>query len=91
MITSFLGDSPIRVAIKLIILSLIVGFVMHYIGWSPRDVLDSVMSMFAWIWNLGFDAVLNSLEYLVLGAAVVVPVFLIMRILNFRSKSPPSE
>ena len=91
MITSFLGDSPVRVAIKLIILSFVVGFVMHYVGWSPRDVLDGVMSLFAYIWNLGFDAILSSLEYLVLGAAVVVPIFLLMRILNFRSKTPPGE
>lgn len=84
-VTRFLGDSPIRVIVKLAIISLIVGVVMSTIGWSPRDIFDGVLNFFSRLWNLGFDAITNSLEYLLLGAAIVVPAFLILRILNFRS------
>ncbi|MEM8749830.1 MAG: DUF6460 domain-containing protein [Pseudomonadota bacterium] len=84
-LTRFLGDSPARVFVKLLILSLIVGVVMSTIGWSPRDIYQGVVNFFQRLWNLGFDAVFSSLEYLLIGAAVVVPVFLVLRILSFRS------
>ena len=82
----FLGDTPLRVAVKLLVLSLVVGVVMSVVGWSPRDILRGIVNFFRSIWELGFDAIANSLEYLVLGAAVVIPAFIIIRILNMRSR-----
>jgi len=90
-LTRFLGDTPLRVAVKLLVLSLVVGVVMSVVGWSPRDIFSGIASFFRNIWELGFEAVLNSLEYLVLGAAVVIPVFFIIRLMSFRSGSPPNE
>ncbi len=84
-VTRFLGDSPIRVFIKLAVISLIVGVVMSTIGWAPRDIYNGILNFFTRLWNLGFDAITNSLEYLLLGAAIVVPVFLVLRVLNIRS------
>ena len=81
----FLGDSPTRVAVKLIVLSVIVGVVMSAVGWTPRTIYDGIIRFFRNLWELGFEAIYNSLEYLLLGAAVVVPVFLLIRILSFRS------
>ena len=82
----FLGDTPLRVAVKLLVLSLVVGVVMSVVGWFPRDILRGIVNFFRSIWELGFDAIANSLEYLVLGAAVVIPAFIIIRILNMRSR-----
>lgn len=84
-VTRFLGDSPLRVLVKLVVLSLVVGVVMSTVGWSPRDIYDGIIRFFTRIWNLGFDIFANSLEYLLLGAAIVVPAFFIIRLLNFRS------
>lgn len=84
-VTRFLGDSPLRVIIKLVVISLIVGVVMSTIGWAPRDIYNGILNFFSRLWNLGFDAITNSLEYFLLGAAIVVPAFLLLRILNFRS------
>ena len=38
--TRFLGDSPLRVLLKLIIISFLVGLVMSAFGWSPFDAPD---------------------------------------------------
>ncbi len=84
-VTRFLGDSPLRIIIKLTVLSLVAGVVMSTIGWSPRDIYQGIVRFFERLWNLGFDALANSLEYLLLGAAIVVPAFIILRILSFRS------
>ena len=84
-LTRFLGGSPAAVAVKLFIASLIAGVIMSTLGWTPMVIWDGVISFFVNIWELGFDAIASSLEYLLLGAAVVVPAFLIIRLFSYRS------
>lgn len=83
-INRFLGDTPLRIAIKLLVLSFLVGIVMSAFGWSPWDVLLGIREFFLRIWDLGFDALARFGDYILLGAAIVVPAFIVLRILNFR-------
>lgn len=80
----FLGGSPFRVLVKLAIASLIVGFVMAFFGWSPLDVLYGLEETIVRLWNMGFSAIEQFTGYILLGAAIVVPAFLILRVLNWR-------
>jgi hypothetical protein len=80
----FLGDSPFKVFVKLLIVSFLVGLVMNAFGWSPWDVYDSVRDFAVDVWNSGFAALGRAGDYILLGAAVVIPVFIILRILSFR-------
>lgn len=80
----FLGDSPFRVFIKLVVISFLVGLVMHAFGWSPYDVLRGIQNFFLDIWNMGFRAIDRFLSYILLGAAIVVPAFILLRIVNYR-------
>ena len=80
----FLGDSPLRVLIKLVVISFLVGVLMSALGWSPFDVLYAIRDFFRDIWNLGFDALERFFGYFLLGAAVVVPAFIILRLLSYR-------
>ena len=84
-VSRFLGDSPLRVIIKLTIVSVIVGMMMSAFGWHPKDVIEAIVSFVERIWNLGFSVVYDSAEYLILGGAIVVPVFLVIRLLSYRS------
>lgn len=83
-LTNFLGDSPTRVLLKLIVVSFIVGIVMSAFGWSPLDILYGIRNFFLRIWNMGFAAIDRFFSYFVLGAAIVVPAFIILRLLNYR-------
>jgi hypothetical protein len=83
-LTRFLGDTPLRVALKLAVVSLIVGVVMNAMGWSPFDVIEEIRGFFVGIWNLGFDTLGRFASYMLLGAAIVVPAFLILRLASFR-------
>ena len=76
----FLGGSPLAVAIRLTILSFIVGLAMVWLDLRPRDVFAWFADGLHALWQMGAE----SLEYLALGAAVVVPVFLLVRLLNWR-------
>lgn len=80
----FLGDSPVRLLLKLLVVSFLVGLVMSTFGWSPFDVLDSVRDFFVRLWNMGFGALDRIGSYILLGAAIVIPVWIILRIVNYR-------
>lgn len=79
-----LGDSPWRVIAKLLVASLLVGIVLAALGWSPRDVYRRLIDLAASLWDMGFDALARFGEYILLGAAIVVPAFIIIRLLRFR-------
>lgn len=83
-VNRFLGGSPLWVLVKLVIASLIVGFVMAFFGWSPMDVLYGIEETIVRLWNMGFAAIESFAGYALLGAAIVVPAFLILRLLNWR-------
>jgi hypothetical protein len=83
-LTRFLGDSPLRVAIKLIIVSFLVGLVMATFGWSAWDVIDRAADLVRGLWNLGFDAIYRFWGYFLLGAAIVIPAFVVLRLLSYR-------
>lgn len=83
-VTQFLGDTPGRTAVKLVVISLVVGIIMSATGFTPIDVWYAFTDFLERLWELGFAAFGRFGEYLVYGAMVVVPIFLIMRFLKFR-------
>lgn len=81
-LTRFLGGSPGSVAVKLIFMSLLVGAFLALFGLTPPDIIRGIKSLIDGIIDLGFGAVREVLRWLVYGAVIVVPVWLIMRLLN---------
>ena len=80
----FLGGSPFAVIVRLAILSLIVGFLLSIFGLTPRDVFRWFDDIIGRIYDMGFDAVRAAFEYIALGAVVVIPIWLIVRLLRAR-------
>ncbi|MFD2052412.1 DUF6460 domain-containing protein [Mesorhizobium calcicola] len=83
-LTRLLGDSPLKVILKLLVVSFLVGLVMNAFGWSPMDVLYGIEKVFRDLWNLGFHAIDRFVGYILLGAAIVVPAFILLRIASYR-------
>ena len=83
-LTQFLGDTPLRVLLKLTVLSLVVGLVMNAFGWSPLDLLWGLRDFLEGIWNMGFAAIERFAGHFLIGAAVVVPAFILIRLLSYR-------
>ena len=81
-VTRFLGGSPLAVAGRLILLSILVGFVMVAFGLDPYNIIHSIQRLIESIWHLGFDALRSVWRYFLLGAVIVIPVWLIMRLVN---------
>jgi Family of unknown function (DUF6460) len=78
--TRFLGGSPLNVAFRLILLSILVGVVLAAIGFDPWNILYSIRLLFQRIWDLGFDAINGLWRYFLLGAVIVIPVWLLSRL-----------
>ena len=75
----FLGGSPLTVAFRLILLSILVGVVLAAIGFDPWNIVNSIRLLFQRIWDLGFDAINGLWRYFLLGAVIVIPVWLLSR------------
>jgi Family of unknown function (DUF6460) len=76
----FLGGSPLAVAFRLILLSILVGVVLAAIGFDPWNIVNSIRLLIERIWNLGFDAINGLWRYFLLGAVIVIPIWLLSRL-----------
>src|SRR5437588_2218319 len=75
----FLGGSPLAVAFRLILLSILVGVVLAAIGFDPWNIVNSIRVLFQRLWDLGFDAINWLWRYFLLGAVIVITVWLLAR------------
>ncbi len=78
-LSRFLGGSPLTVAFRLILLSILVGVVLAAIGLDPWNILKSIKALFQWIRDVGFDAINWLWRYFLLGAVIVIPIWLLTR------------
>ncbi|MBB4194818.1 hypothetical protein GGE45_005391 [Rhizobium aethiopicum] len=83
-VNRFLGDSLGRTLIKLIVVSLIVGFVMTVFGLTPWNIIYGFRDFILDLWHRGFAALGRVGDYLLLGATIVIPLFLILRVFSYR-------
>jgi len=81
-VTRIFGGSPLGVLVRLILVSILVGVVLSALGLNPFDIWNSVERLFRSIWNMGFDAFRWVWGYFLLGAVIVIPIWLIIRLVN---------
>lgn len=79
---TLLGGSPFGVLVRLVLLSIVVGVVLSALGITPWNFFYQIRLLLQRIYDLGFGAVESLVEYVVLGAMVVVPIWLIARLIK---------
>lgn len=67
--------------VKILVWSFLVGLFLYWMEWSPGDVYGWMAGTFAGIWDW---LVGTGLQYVLLGATIVVPVYFLMRLKNRR-------
>ena len=80
VVSRFLGGPPLSVLLRLVLLSILVGVILSAVGLDPLNILHSIETMIQRIWDMGFDAVRWMWRYFLLGAALVVPIWLLVRL-----------
>jgi Family of unknown function (DUF6460) len=83
-LTRFLGGSLTSVLVKLLILSIVVGALLHWTGLSPASLVRGLDALVRDLVGTGWDAVRNVGAYALYGAMVVVPIWLISRLISQR-------
>ena len=78
----FFGGSPLFVLFRLLLISLLVGVLLSALGLTPFAILDGLVNLVQRVWSLGFDAIENVIGYIIIGAVVVVPIWLVLRLAN---------
>ena len=78
----WLGGNPLGVAIRLIILSIVVGIVLSAMGITPQNVLYKLQILIKRIYDLGFGAIDWLIGYFIIGAIVVIPIWLVIRLVS---------
>lgn len=76
----FMGGSPLGVLVRLIVLSVVVGVILAWLNLTPIMVYERVRRVFENLFASGFDAVHTLGAYFLLGAVIVVPIWLIVRL-----------
>jgi hypothetical protein len=81
-VTRIFGGSPLAVLGRLVLVSVLVGVILSALGLNPFDIWNSVQRLFQSIWDMGFDAFRWLWGYFLLGAVIVIPVWLVIRLAN---------
>jgi hypothetical protein len=80
----FLGGSPASVLAKLIFLSLLVGAFMAFLGITPLRLIEGLFDWLTSILDLSLDTVKEVGVWVLYGAVIVVPLWLLSRLFGRR-------
>ena len=80
----FLGGSPASVLAKLIFLSLLVGAFMAFLGITPFRLVEGLFDWITSILDLSLDTVKEIGLWVLYGAVIVIPLWLLSRLFGRR-------
>lgn len=83
-VSRFLGGSPGAVLVKLLLVSLLVGVVLAWLGITPFGLWLGLRDFAHAIVANGFRGLHDIGRYILTGAAIVIPVWLVLRLLDSR-------
>ena len=81
-VSRFFGGPPLSVIFRLVLLSILIGVILQVLGLDPWNIIESLRRLVVRVWDMGFDAVRWLWRYLLLGAVVVVPIWVIVRLMR---------
>ncbi|RDI57713.1 hypothetical protein DES45_10625 [Microvirga subterranea] len=80
----FIGGSPGSVLAKLIFLSLLVGAFMAFLDITPFGLIEGLFNWIRSVFDLSLDTVKEVGLWILYGAVIVVPLWLISRFFSRR-------
>lgn len=85
----FFGDSVSGTIIRLVLLSIVVGVVFSALGITPANIFERLQLLIRRIADLGFGTIEWAFTYFLLGAVVVIPIWLIVRLVGQARRPRP--
>ena len=87
-VRTIFGGNPLSVFVRLALMSIAVGIVLKALGIDLRNFFERINVLLRHLYDLGFQAFDWVFEYMLLGALVVVPVWLIARMASAAKRDP---
>jgi hypothetical protein len=81
-----MGIGALGIVARLAVISLIVGVVLSALGITPKNLYSQLTLLARRVYDLGFGAVEWGLQYMLVGAMVVVPIWLVAQVLTAMRK-----
>ncbi len=78
----FFGGSPAMVLLRLAVISLIVGIVLAALNLDALELVQHIKLLITRIYNLGWDAIEWIMQYFLLGAVIVFPIWVVTRLIK---------
>ncbi|RAH99485.1 integrase [Acuticoccus sediminis] len=72
--------------IRLVVMSFVVGLILTMLDINPNDIINWVDQRFRALTNLGFESVSQFFNIMIVGAVIVVPIWLFARVIRILSK-----
>lgn len=85
-VNRWLGGSPASVLFRLILVCILVGVILSVLGLDPWNIWTSLRRLIQTIWDMGFDAIRWVWGYFLLGAVIVIPIWILMRVFGARGR-----
>jgi hypothetical protein len=81
----FFGGRPLSVILWLVAISIITGIVLAAFDLRPEQLFELVPNIVNWFAQLGWGWVQPLIRWFLLGAVIVVPIWVIIRVLKLVS------
>ena len=81
-VSRFIGGSPAMVAVRLIVVSFVVGIVLETFGLDPATLFADALRSVRQIVEFGLSDIRQVGRILMTGAIVVIPVWLVLRLVD---------
>ena len=78
--------SALSTIVKLAVISLLVGFALVFFGIEPTDLVKSLGSTVVSIYQLVLEFLRSSMKFVLIGAVVVVPIWLVFYLIGLAKK-----
>lgn len=82
----FFGGNPLGVLVRLVVISVVVGIIMSALGLTPGELFRRIDFLLQRLYDMGFRWVESLLGYFLIGAVIVVPIWLIARLFGSAAK-----
>jgi Family of unknown function (DUF6460) len=79
---NFLGGSLISVIVRLIVISFVAGLLLETFGFDPSSLFHQAIHGVRRLIDNGFSDVRHIVDILVTGAMIVVPVWIVLRLVE---------
>lgn len=84
------GGNPLSVIIRLVLISIVVGVVLSAIGITPDNFLYRLRLLGSRLYEFGFETIEWAFGYFLLGAIIVIPIWILARIISSLSRKDQS-